>query len=317
MIHRKTPILAALGLCLAASACVPYAGHDETSLEDSVPRDRSKMVALAGEPAVARGSLRMPAMVALPPEAGAVAKVRTRVYANGLRQDIILKAASSGRYENALVVMARTDRRQTLDEQVPLYKPTEAGIRSEIGAHYPGVSMRVADRESSNAYGPYGLALGRTGADLRCVYMWQWIDANRLPPDAGFAGPATVRVRLCQAGASFDAMAALLDHLTIGADGTRFDTAMNLAPADAHDERPAKKPRRPARHGLAEASPSEGKLADAHGSVYMAPLVPSSAKAAQPSPSLTAGLSRDLPAQAYLGPKAAPIMKAAAQPGAY
>ena len=47
--------------------------------------------------------------------------------------------------------------------------------------------------------------------------MWQWIDANRLPRDAGVMGPVSVRVRLCQTGTTFDALASLVDHLVIGA----------------------------------------------------------------------------------------------------
>ena len=46
--------------------------------------------------------------------------------------------------------------------------------------------------------------------------MWQWIDANRLPSDAGVMGPVSLRIRLCQAGTTFDAMASLVDRLVIG-----------------------------------------------------------------------------------------------------
>ena len=323
MMNRKASILAVLGLCFAASACTPYAGQDATSLEDSVPRDRSRMVALAGEPAVVGGSTQLPPIVSLPAEAGSVAKVRTRTYADGLRQDIILKSAPGRRFENAIVFMTRTSRRPTLDEQVPLYKPTEAGIRSEIRAHYPGIAMRVADRDLSNSYGPYGLALGRTGADLRCVYMWQWIDANRLPPNAGFAGPASVRVSLCEADMSFDAIAALLDHLAIGAEGLSLEVASIDAPALApRDERLPRKARKPAQRRAA-AAPQPAQPDELRASPYMAPLQSStpgvaqpSTGARQPSASLTAGLSQDLPPQAYLGPKAASGSKTAAQPGA-
>lgn len=312
MTHSRATILAVIGCCLAASACTPQDDRVQASLEDSVPRTRARMVALAPDTAAPSGAARMPAIVSLPPEAGAVASVRTRAYANGLRQDIVLKGSPLKRYENGITLMARTDRRQTLDEPVPLYKPSETGIRSEIGARYAGLAMHVADRESSNSYGPYGLALGRAGADVHCVFMWQWIDANRLPADAGFDGPVSIRVHLCQADATFDAMAAMLDRLTIGGDGSRIDVAMADGPADdkavprkASHRIAIRKPR----HAIAKAAAPDAEIADASGPRAVAPAYAPAAYAAPAS-----SLSRDLPPQAYLGPK--PVMtKPAAGPG--
>ncbi len=40
-------------------------------------------------------------------------------------------------------------------------RPTETGIRAELAAAFPGTAMQVVTRPAANAYGPYGLAVGR------------------------------------------------------------------------------------------------------------------------------------------------------------
>ena len=212
--------LSCLPLALLLGACTHDAAGDAgASLEDSV-QPRSRMMALARE-----GKLRServatvsnyPRMVALPEQAGGYGAVRSRDYVDGYRQDVALTGARVPMVSNGMTLLVRTDARDSLDERAPLYRPTEGAVRSEIGAAFPHIAMQVVDHERSNSYGPYGLALGRVGADTRCLYMWQWIDSNRLPRDSGMVGPASLRVRLCRAGTSFDEMAGYADHLAIG-----------------------------------------------------------------------------------------------------
>ncbi len=212
------------GLCLPLALLLGACTHDATgdagaSLEDSV-QPRSRMMALAPNDIMRRDRVASNSartrMVALPEEVGSYGAVRSRDYADGYRQDIALAGARVPLVSNGMTLLVRTEAHDTLDDRVPLYHPTEGAIRSEIGAAFPHIAMQVVDRERANSYGPYGLALGRVGADTRCMYVWQFIDSNRLPQASGMAGPASVRVRLCRAGASFDEMGAYADHLSIG-----------------------------------------------------------------------------------------------------
>ncbi len=213
---RALPLaIACLAACISAAGCAR--GDGASSLEASIAapdaRPRTQLMALAPGRSPGRDPI-----ATLPPEAGAVRDVRTRAYVDGYRQDVALAGSAHPTVHNGVTVLARTSAAPTLDERVPLTRPTEPGIRSEIGAQFPHLVMQVVERPSSNMYGPYGLALGRAGGDVRCLYAWQWIDANRMPAGAGVTGPLSLRVRLCQAGTSFDAMAALVDHLAIGAE---------------------------------------------------------------------------------------------------
>ncbi len=327
LLLRKARRAALVGLCLVAGACTH--GNENASLEQSIASPaapRSQMLALAPGRARDAGPL-----ATLPEAAGGVQTVRTHDYTNGLRQDILLKGGSVHGIRNSITLLARTDGRQTLDEQVPLFKPTEAAIRSELGAQFPHLAMQVAERESHNAYGPYGLALGRTDGDGRCLYMWQWIDANRLPRDAGVMGPVSVRVRLCQTGTTFDALASLVDHLVIGAAGAtgeamRGDDQLHVIAAPeavaSADEATLAPPHRRVAKRHAASGRSRIRIAehrtaaapDMAGSEtpsqprFMAsqPTAPAQQSAArqQSADVVPAKLSTDLPPEAYLGPKA-------------
>ncbi len=117
-------------------------------------------------------------------------------------------------------------------------KPTEAGIRAELAGAFPGVAMQVVTRPSANAYGPYGLAIGRNGA-TRCLYAWQWI--AEAPVLAGGApAPLSLRLRLCREDMTFEAMAAAVTQLRLV---PRFAGAPVAGPARA-----AHRPRKAASH---------------------------------------------------------------------
>ena len=307
--------LAVLGGGLAAS---PFAHAADgagagASLEQSVP---SRNRAMAAAPDRAR-SKPLGAMTTLPDEA--IASVRNHAYVNGLRQDILLKGGAARGTRNSITLLARTSRVETLDEQVPLYKPTETGIRSEIGGQFPRLTMQVVERESHNSYGPYGLALGRDGTDVRCAYMWQWIDANRLPADAGMTGPVSLRVRLCKAGTTFDAMAAEIDRLTISGAASMERVAssepMQIIEAPRQAPAPNRVHRKPSRRLAAahkrelvarQDAPDATSISPVPGPRYMSPS-PVGIKApatAMIAPTVPTQLSGDLPAEAYRGPAA-------------
>ena len=309
---RAIPGVALAGLCLLTAACTH--GGESTSLEQSVAAPQplhSQMLALAPS-----RETRSQPIVSLPEQSGTVESVRTHEYVDGLRQDILLRGGSIRTRHDSITVLARTDGRASLDERVPIYKPTEAGIRSELGGQFPHVAMQVAERDSSNSYGPYGLALGRVG-DVRCLYMWQWIDSNRLPPEAGLVGPVSVRVRLCRADTTFDAMAALVDHLSIGGAGSQVasnDIHVISAPVEAPAALREKVAKTHHRKPHIAAVPHRTRVAHRDEDAMQTErhlMAPSPAQALAPRPALdqtastgAANLASDLPSQAYLGPRA-------------
>ncbi len=119
-------------------------------------------------------------------------------------------------------------------------KPTEAGIRAELASAFPGLAMQVVTRPSANAYGPYGLAIGRNGA-ARCLYAWQWIP--EAPVLAGGApAPLSLRLRLCRDGVTFEAMAAAVTQLRLV---PRFAGEPVAVPARARAARPPAQGSRP------------------------------------------------------------------------
>ena len=326
--------LPCLPLALLLGACThDGVGDSSASLEDSV-QPRSRMMALAPEGKGARVAVSdHPRIAALPAEAASYGIARSRDFVDGFRQDIALTGARVPLESNGITVLARTDTRDTLDERVPLARPTEGAVRSEIGAAFPRIAMQVVDRERSNDYGPYGLALGRVGADIHCMYMWQWIDSNRLPRDAGLAGPVSVRVRLCRAGTSFDEMAAFADHLVIGPQEARVVVAndegrvLPISDEPADDKATA---HRPVRRHVAERrrhhrptavarrddgpiyEPSDDAAAPAPpaaGPRYLTSGVATPAAFRAPSPAVAVAsavpkLGGDLPPEAFAGPSA-------------
>ena len=307
------------GLCFVMGACTH--ANDSVSLEQSVPSQNARMMALAPDQSQApRGR----PIVFLPGEH--VASVKEHRYLDGLRQDVLLTGSTVHGLQNSMTVLARTSHQETLDEHVPLVRPSEPQIRSEIGGAFPHLEMQIAERESSNAYGPYGLALGRSASDVHCAYMWQWIDENRLPAEAALAGPISVRVRLCQAGATFDQMASEFDHMTIGGQaGVAAIEPLGVieAPAAARGPiAPSRKPHQIAAHHARRATrvarheePAAAPEAFASGPRYMGaapvatPVVQQAAAPVYQQAAASVGpkLSGDLPSQAYLGPSASTV----------
>lgn len=113
-----------------------------------------------------------------------------------------------------------------LEGSVSIAKPTEAGIRAELAEQFPDVDMKVTGRSARNTYGPYGFAVGRRADGTRCLYAWQWVDD--VQPRLGKTEariPGSVRVRLCHADLTFEALAASIDQLKLVPDGRALATS--------------------------------------------------------------------------------------------
>jgi hypothetical protein len=188
--------------------------------------------------ALPAGTIRRRAtpVVVLPAWIGRPVALRERDGAGGFEQAITLAAPGhrGGRHDLMLV---SSPREGGLDA-----KPTEAGIRAELASAVPGVAMQVVTRPSANAYGPYGLAIGRTGA-TRCLYAWQWIP--EAPVRAGGApAPLSLRLRLCRDDVTVEAMAAAVTELRL--------VPRHAGEPVATSVRAARRPPRPPRREAAE-----------------------------------------------------------------
>ncbi|SFL56377.1 cellulose biosynthesis protein BcsN [Methylorubrum salsuginis] len=162
----------------------------------------------AGHGTVAR-PLDRHAVAALPTWIGRPSKIQVAERPEGIAQRVTF--ASPG--GTARLVAAWPAAGAASPDLPP--KPTRDGIRDELAAALPGIVMEVVTRPARNAYGPYGLAIGRDGDARRCLYAWQWIEA---PPALGFAGadqPLSLRLSLCRSDLTFDAMAAAVDRLRL------------------------------------------------------------------------------------------------------
>lgn len=168
------------------------------------------------------------ALTMLPPEAGSVVRVRERHFANGTRQDIVLRGDQYG--ENVIEVSVRTQDavQGTGPGLLQIGPPSERGVRGEIIGRFPNMSMHIVTRPLSNALGPFGVAVGRRGDGARCAFAWQWIsDAREVWPVRGggfgrvgalFAAdaPASVRIRLCRTDATVDQLVSMIEGLATG-----------------------------------------------------------------------------------------------------
>ena len=126
--------------------------------------------------ASADAKIQQPAFASLPPEAGRIVRVSHKRSVEGVRQEIIYDQSAPGLEASGIDLRIRTSSAAALDEPLRMSKPTEAGIRSELSSQFPKMTMQVVDHPRSNAYGPYGLAVGRWANGTRCIYAWQWID---------------------------------------------------------------------------------------------------------------------------------------------
>jgi Cellulose biosynthesis protein BcsN len=173
--------------------------------------------------------------VRLPPEAAEVAGVSVSRHANGFSERVRL--ATDARKPDSridLAVGAGADATAASDDE----------IRAELVREFPGVPMQIAPAGAyQNAYGEYGLAIGRSGDALRCIYVWQYIEdarvsfanGDRIAPWKGGAAPASLRVKLCRADMTIDELASDASRLEIA---LRDDPGPGAPVHAAKSERP-------------------------------------------------------------------------------
>lgn len=181
-----------------------------------------------GEPAATRpvrGADMSLALATMPEPFGSQITMREKFFVNGLRQEIVLAGDKAGFGENMLQVTVQTSP-PAGGAQVPLYAPSERGIKQEIVARYPQVDMQILTQPRRNPQGPFGLAIGRTASGVRCIFAWQYLEDIRNPSASsstlgkignfGSAGqPASIRVQMCRKDATVDELASAVEGLTL------------------------------------------------------------------------------------------------------
>lgn len=190
-------LVATLGLFLTACAQAPT-GLARSSIASNPP---------------AREALALP-----PPGGPAVVGVVERRYSNAIEQVIALSTDSALPGQNSLrIQFFGPVGAQGSDNALPVTLISEGRISREMRQAFPGVAMSRSPVYVQNSYGPFGYAVGRRGAGELCLYGWQRI-AN-LGNGAPFAnvGVIQVRLRLCQTGASEQALLSVMYGFTINA----------------------------------------------------------------------------------------------------
>lgn len=174
-----------------------------------------------GAPVVATVTVEVPVAEALVlPEPGGprvVGVIETR-YANALEQEIVLGTNAQTPGQNAFhAIFFGPVEGRTGDENIKndTFLAQDA-LAEEMESALPGVGMRPSTYFVQNRYGSFGYALGRgVGRDL-CLYAWQRIQSqervNVLVPDQGVL---SVRLRLCQSGATEASLLRIMYRYTI------------------------------------------------------------------------------------------------------
>lgn len=343
MTRAARPSLA-LALALTALVLGACTARDETRLASGVVRHASLDALVDRGPgrAGATAPTRPVTPVAVLPDwIGRPTRLRDREGADLYEQAVSLDLSSRGSARENLVLLRlyRADAGADAADRVtgPGGRPTEAGIRAELASAFPGTEMQVVTRPAANAYGPYGFAVGRAPGGARCLYAWQWIAAAPdLDPASGRPGPLSLRVRLCRADITLEAMAAAMNQIKLVP--RHEGTAVGTAAISHHAVRTVQRPARP-RHaagipGSAPAGPPTQSSATPVGVAAPAgrrylgvpdatasdeapprgadpgPAALSRAFVGAPPPAPSEGITADLPPEALRGP----VARVAARP---
>lgn len=154
--------------------------------------------------------------IVLPPPGGprVVSVIQTN-YDNALMQQIVLGGDSRAIGENAITVRLYGPLGGVTGNTLSQDRPTLTTIGREMVTAFPNVRMAVSSYYTQNFYGPFGYAIGKTGAGT-CLYGWQLIEPpkNRLLEPSSL-GRVTLRVRLCETGATEESLLAYMYGLSV------------------------------------------------------------------------------------------------------
>ncbi len=139
-------------------------------------------------------------------------------FLNGVSQEIALSTGAAGVGQNAFWVsmMNDPDALTEVDDVLKIRRITTERLQSEMEDRLPGVDMRTSLYFVQNKYGPFGYATGYSAAHDLCLYAWQQIEPTE---NAVFStsGSVSIRLRLCEAGATEEQLLRVMYGYTISA----------------------------------------------------------------------------------------------------
>jgi hypothetical protein len=160
------------------------------------------------------------AMVMPPPSGPGIVGVIERRYDNAIEQEIPLftSALTPGQNFIKAQFFGTESAFRYSSNRLTSKMVSQSGTASEMASAFPGVRMVRSQFYVQNSYGPFGYAFGRgRGSDL-CLYGWQQIrsQAQKMSPVNNY-GSIQIRVRICEAGATEQALLAFMYNFTINA----------------------------------------------------------------------------------------------------
>ncbi|MGS1096723.1 cellulose biosynthesis protein BcsN (plasmid) [Aquamicrobium terrae] len=201
-------------LAVVVAACAQPNRLERSSLTESLPAQQ--------------------ALVLPPPGGPAVVGVIERRYSNAIQQDVVLAAETAVPGQNLLRIQAFGPVGSGGTTALVDRHLSGAAIGREMRGLLPGVAMRRSALYAQNAYGPFGYATGRHGKSDLCLYAWQRIAASQANAPLGSRGTIQIRLRVCRAGATEQALLAIMHGYTINASfaGSGWNPYGPPSPAD-------------------------------------------------------------------------------------
>ncbi|MEM1038946.1 MAG: cellulose biosynthesis protein BcsN [Pseudomonadota bacterium] len=176
------------------------------------------------------------AMVVMPLRAGAPLEVIQSRAGNGLKQRIVLKGDAVSAGQNTIDVRMVVKRvwPKPRKNGMKTHGGSLAAIKAQMREALPGVTMRMSNEVNTNAYGPFGYALGRAAGNVRCLFGWQNVAGKGREPWGIFTKVSerpelSVRVRICRADMNSEQLVAVLRRMRIDADPSRLKTEQGVA----------------------------------------------------------------------------------------
>ncbi|KQS75546.1 hypothetical protein ASG25_19440 [Rhizobium sp. Leaf384] len=177
--------------------------------------------------------------LAFPPPGGpAIVSVIERNFSNAVQQDIILATDARGRGQNYIQVRYFGPTATAFDgaSRLPTRIMTTAQAVGEMRSEFPTIRMSISPSFVQNNYGAFAYAYGTNeSSGDACLYGWQQIKASdNLVRTFRYLGMIQTRVRICQTGASRDALLSMMYHYTLtGAfDSVAWNPYGNVPPLD-------------------------------------------------------------------------------------
>jgi hypothetical protein len=143
------------------------------------------------------------AMIIPPPGGPGIVNVVSTTFPNAVKQDISLATQARSTGENKISIIQFVgkggDGSDPALRDIPF---TQVNLTEEALTAWPNSGMAVSPYYVQNDYGPFGYAIGRPANGDACIYAWQRIEPSLKPSGAIERGAITVRLQLCERGAS-------------------------------------------------------------------------------------------------------------------